>query len=363
MDFRDYQAIDFACDESFQRYCVEDNDADISFWEGWIQQHPGKAAETAEARRLVELLTARQGGRLEQLLHLKSGLDHYDLLQALTAEPVAGLSTPEPLTLPSPAPRFGPILRYAAAAALLLAVTTGILLTRSSRQPQQQMAAAISAGNEPRKTVVLPDGSSIILRQHSEVALAPGFNTTNRELTLTGEAFFDVAPGARHPFIVHTTLADITVLGTVFNINACTEMSGIEASLFKGKVEVAWKNNRQKKILLLPNQKIVINGNGQTTAGTDYKVIPLDADPVNHKAKEINWVRNRLEIENEPLADIAARLQQWYGIRIAFADEEVKQYRYSGTFESETIIKALDALQLSYPFSFRMAGDSIIISR
>src|SRR5262245_30260089 len=108
MDFRDYQAIDFACDESFQRYCVEDNDADVLFWESWLDRHPGKAGEAAEGRRLVALLSARQGGRLEQLRHLKSGLDHYDLLQALTTAPLPGVSTP--------APRFRPIYRYAAAA-------------------------------------------------------------------------------------------------------------------------------------------------------------------------------------------------------------------------------------------------------
>jgi len=56
-------------------------------------------------------------------------------------------------------------------------------------------------------------------------------------------------------------------------------------------------------------------------------------------------------------------LQSWYGIPIVFTDSTVKGYRYSGTFESETVVKALEALQLSYPFNFRIEKDTIIIGK
>ncbi|WP_315814782.1 DUF4974 domain-containing protein [Paraflavitalea speifideaquila] len=94
-----------------------------------------------------------------------------------------------------------------------------------------------------------------------------------------------------------------------------------------------------------------------------FRIVPMTVDPSNHKAKEIAWIRNRLKIEDEPLVAIAAKLQQWYGIGIAFADDTVKTYRYSGTFESETVVKALEALQLSYPFNFQVEKEKIIISK
>lgn len=348
MNFQEYEAIDFACDESFQRYCLEEHDKDVSCWKDWIARHPEKKAVIAEARSIVEILSARQGNRLEQLKHLEDGIARYDLLQqALGGEPEQAIVSRRKV--------FPPLLKYAAAIAgiLLLAGTVYLFYPHNSRPEKSVM---INAGKDPRKTVVLPDGSSIVLRENSTVQLSDGFNRENRKLTLTGEAFFDVAQNAQYPFIVHTAAADIKVLGTVFNVSAYTNRK-TETALFKGKVEVTLSGNHGQKIVLQPNQKLT------TGAATPFAVAPLDADPVNHKAREIAWVRNRLEIENEPLEAIAGKLEKWYGIRVVFGDEEVKQYRYSGTFESETILKALDALQLSYPFSFKMLNGEIIISK
>ncbi|PSL47520.1 FecR family protein [Chitinophaga niastensis] len=356
MNFQDYEAVDFACDESFQRYCLEEDDAAILFWEDWISQYPGKKAVIQEARHMVELLSAKQGNRLEQLRHLKDGIAQYDLLQH------ALVAAPENETI-----SLRRVLPYAAILAGIVLLATTAYLFYQKQLPHSADRMLISAGNELRKTVVLPDGSSIILRKNSTVELAAGFNQVNRDLTLTGEAFFDVTHDAQHPFMVHTALVDIKVLGTVFNVSAYTGNGQMETALFKGKVEVAWKAMPERKITLQPNQKLIINAatvQAPTAAGAQtYKVMPLDADPVDHKAKEIAWVRNRLEIENEPLVEIAAKLEKWYGIPVTFADDEVKNYRYSGTFESETIMKALDALQLSYPFSFRMVNGVIIISK
>ncbi|MBC9932660.1 FecR family protein [Chitinophaga qingshengii] len=364
MNFQDYEAIDFACDESFQRYCREEQEADITFWTEWASLHPEKTAALQEARQLVALLSARQGGRMEQLKHLQDGLTQYELLQQT-------LDNDLPVMEPARPRRVSrPVYRYAAMLGGVLLLAAGIYFF--SRHPSAtpapgQMAAAtiISAGDEPRKSVVLPDGSSLVLRKNSRVELAEGFNRSNRDLTLTGEAFFDVTQNIQLPFMVHTSAFDIKVLGTVFNVSAYTGHPLMEAALFRGKVEITTPQDPARKIVLQPNQKLTVIApeSGQIAVNPALKVVPLDADPVNHKAREIAWVRNRLEITNEPLSGIAGKLEKWYGIRITFGDEDVKQYRYSGTFESETVLKALDALQLSYPFNFKMVNDTIIISK
>jgi len=358
MNFQDFEAADFACDESFQRYCLEENDTDVLFWESWVTRHPEKKAAVQEARYMIEVLSARQGNRLEQLKHLQDGISQYELLHsALEEQPV----TP-------PGRKINPLFKYAAALGGVLLLAGAIYLFNRTNtvaditSPETGMVV-INAGNDPRKTIVLPDGSSIILRQNSTVELAAGFNEANRQLTLTGEAFFDVTQHAQYPFIVHTAAFDIKVLGTVFNVSAYAGSHQSETALFKGKVEVTLASKPEEKIILQPNQKFTTNAAGLSTPANPFKIVPLDADPVNHKAREIAWVRNRLEIENEPLEAIAGKLEKWYGIRVTFADEEVKHYRYSGTFESETILKALDALQLSYPFSFKMVNGEIIISK
>lgn len=348
MNFVTSTVEDLVCNESFQQYCLEHPSADVTYWEKQIASHPAMAQTVEEARQLVITLSARQHGRLEQLQHLKDGIERFDLLKQV---------------IDNTAERSRPAnkLYWFAAAALIAAAITGFIFynhtTTTPTYLSNDPGKIISAGTSPRKSMVLPDGTTVVLRSNSALTLSPGFNTTDRQIALTGEAFFEVSSHAALPFKVHTSAMDVQVLGTIFNISAYPDTKAAEASLFKGKIAIQLADGKEGLIILKPNQKLA------TGANMPYTISPLKADPVSHKATEIAWVRNRLEIENEPLEMIASRLGKYYGVPIRFADEEVKKYRYSGTFESESIWKALDALQLSYPFNFKMVDSTIIISK
>ncbi|MBO9565776.1 MAG: FecR domain-containing protein [Niastella sp.] len=367
MDIQNYTVEDFICDNSFQHYCLGDDAEAVQYWTNWIRNNPHKQELIQEARRVISILNAKQGNLQEQVGQLKDGIDRFDMLkQALQQD------TPAPVR--SVRSRF----KYVAAiaASILVLVVAGYFLLRpgkTTQQPEQVVTTTtshkhpvLSSGNEPRKTVVLPDGTVVTLRSNSSITLADNFNTSNRELNLTGEAFFDVTHDKQRPFIVHTNAINIEVLGTVFNVRAYPSNPHTETALFRGKVAVTVKDHPGKPVILTPNMKLVFTHTGgasTTTTANPVRIEPMTVDPSDHKAKEIAWVRNRLKIEDEPLSAIAAKLQTWYGIEISFADEKVKTYRYSGTFESETIIKALEALQLSYPFNFQVEKEKIIISQ
>ncbi|MBN9380161.1 MAG: FecR domain-containing protein [Chitinophagaceae bacterium] len=356
MDISSYTTEDFVCDESFRNYCSGSDRAAVQFWKAWIRDHPEKTGEVREAERLISILNARQGNVQEQLEQLKDGILRFDLLKTT----ISGESEK------AQAVRW----RYVAgiaAAFLLLAVAFWLLTPGGRTVPGRTVAQEIRSGREPRKTVVLPDGSVVTLHSNTTLTLVEGFGNTGRELTLSGEALFDIAHGGQHPFIVHTSAVDVEVLGTLFNLNAYPQAGFTETSLFRGKIAVSLKDHPEQKVILTPSQKsVVFNSPGkiETAPGDSLlKKASLSVDPVNHKAKEIAWVRSRIKIEDEPLEAIAGRLQAWYGIPIVFADDETKGYRYSGTFESETVVKALEALQLSYPFNFRVEKDTIIIGK
>ncbi|MHA4808816.1 FecR family protein [Flavitalea flava] len=385
MDISNYTTEDFVCDESFRDYCTGSEPDAIQFWTNWIKNHPDKQAVLEEAKALIAILNAKQGNLVEQTDQLRDGVQRYELLrQRLTAQTVtAGATVTEGAAVTEGANvanattglREGntSLFKYAtgiAASLLVISITGYLLFFRNKTTPSSDIAASpisfIQSGNEPRKTAMLPDGSVVTLHSNSRLTLASGFNKTNRELILSGEAFFDVSQDALHPFIVHTDHVNIEVLGTLFNVQAYPGDAHTETSLFKGKVAVYVKGHPDQRVILLPSQKSVIANHTEKkvpVTDTVIAVVPLAADPVSHKAKEIAWVRNRIKIVDEPLETIAARLQDWYGISIIFTDNEVKAYRYSGTFESETVVKALDALQLSYPFSFRVENEKIIISK
>ncbi|SFE80243.1 FecR family protein [Chitinophaga sp. CF118] len=323
---------ELVCDESFQHYCLGNDTAAQAYWEDQLLQHPGKREMVAEARRLVNILSANQGNRQEQSNQLRDGL-----MQAAQLQQLLSLQTPK---------RSKRGLLYAVtgiAAAGLILLGIRILMVKPT-------PATHTATQNPRQTYILADGSVITLREHGQLLVNPSFNTSNREVTLEGEAFFDVKHNGRFPFIVHTNTADITVLGTTFNVSAYPGME-TAATLFRGKIAVNMKAQPGKKIILIPDQQLVI----RNTSEAEYKITP-----VQH---EKTWIRNRLEIDNEPLEEIAKKLEKWYGIPVIFSDDAVKSYRYSGTFESETVLKALEALQLSYPFNFKVTNNVIIISK
>lgn len=356
MDISSYTTEDFVCDESFRNYCSGSDRAAVQFWKAWIRDHPEKAGEVREAERLISILNARQGNVQEHLEQLKDGISRFDLLKTtISGEPVKARTVRWKLAT------------GIAAAALLAALAVWLLMPVKKAVSIQRTAQLIKSGSEPRKTVVLPDGSVVTLHSNTTLTLAEGFGNTGRELTLSGEALFDIAHGGQHPFIVHTSAVDVEVLGTLFNLNAYPQAGYTETSLFRGKIAVSLKDHPEQKMILTPSQKsVVFNSRGkiEKAAGDSLlKKASLSVDPVNHKAKEIAWVRSRIKIEDEPLEVIAGKLQAWYGIPIVFTDNGIKGYRYSGTFESETVVKALEALQLSYPFNFRVEKDTIVIGK
>ena len=368
MDIQNYTVEDFVCDESFQRYCLGSDPEAIRFWETWTRNNPRQSGDMEEAARIITLLNAKQGNLQVQMAHLKDSIQRFDQLKEALQHNVSATQELPPV-------RSISRLKYisAIAASLLVLVLAGYFLFKPGNVvpaiPEKKAIASvpqISSGNEPRKTVVLPDGSVVTLRSNSQITLAGDFNGATRELLLSGEAFFDVTHQEQRPFIVHTAEVDIEVLGTVFNISAYPGNAHTETSLFRGKVAVSLKDDPGQKVILSPSQKLVFTNGviSRTSNGANpFKVESMLPDPVSHKTKEIAWVRNRLTIVDESLETIAAKLQQWYGINISFADEEVKTYRYSGTFESETVVKALEALQLSYPFNFQVEKEKIVISK
>ncbi|WP_315814783.1 FecR family protein [Paraflavitalea speifideaquila] len=244
-----YTVEDLICDVSFQHYCLGYDPQAIQTWTTWINNNPELAPLADEAKQVIFILNANQGHLPTQLHQLKDGINRFDLLkQALQQEPIA---QPAPPTR-SISVRFKYI---AAAAAVFVLVLAGHFLFRpaATLPPQEQVATitqqptVLSSGSEPRKTVVLPDGSVVTLRSNSSITLTHHFNTANRELTLSGEAFFDVTHQQNRPFIVHAKELKIEVLGTAFNVSAYPANAHTETALFRGKVVVTINDHPGQK--------------------------------------------------------------------------------------------------------------------
>ena len=243
--------------------------------------------------------------------------------------------------------------------------------------PAEQAINSIVTKNGDRTKILLPDGSQVWLNAGSNLDYNISvFNKDLREVTLNGEAYFDVTKNADKPFIIHTKKMDVKVIGTAFNIRSYNNEKTAEASLIRGSIEVTLKERNNKKVVLNPNEKISISNKEDLsdlakpikTAATkntmpaqQYVVSDLKPNPVNNIIPEIAWTQNKLSIEDRSLEEIGPMLENWFGKPVVIQNESLKRNRYTGTFENATIEKVLSYFKISKPFNFKIENDTVVI--
>ena len=265
--------------------------------------------------------------------------------------------------------------------AFIMLATGAIYFLTQKTKPKSVAGESISSvatKNGNRTKIVLPDGSQVWLNAGSNLDYNNSdFNKELREVTLNGEAYFDVTKNADKPFIIHTKKMDIKVIGTAFNVRSYSDEKIAEASLIRGSIEVILKDRKDQKIILKPNEKISVSNEEpqEITVKTGEKIavknntkpIPqilvteLKQNPVNNIIAEIAWTQNKLYFEDESLEDIGPMIERWFGKKIVIENEELKRVRYTGNFENETMEEVLSYLKLSKPFNFKFVDDTIVI--
>ncbi|MBL7698349.1 MAG: FecR domain-containing protein [Chitinophagaceae bacterium] len=262
--------------------------------------------------------------------------------------------------------------RAAAAGLLVLVGAAAVYFAASESDP------LVSAGVKMNQVTTQPgsktklelsDGTQVWLHSNSKLVYnEQNFGKTNREVTLDGEAFFDVAKNAGVPFVIHTGQVNITVKGTAFNVKAYPSDKAIETTLLRGLIEITTLQDPDRKILLKPNEKIsipVVNISGevkerkQDTSRSLFSITRLKN--TGSEPAEVAWVQNQLVFDNEPLSSIAPKMASWYNIEIQFSDEEVTKKHFSGTIERETLKETLEAMKLSFPFEYEITGNVLFI--
>lgn len=247
---------------------------------------------------------------------------------------------------------------------------TEVLLT-PPREPAK-LTGEVVTNTGSRKRLTLPDGTLVWLNAGSRIHYDKSFTTGIREVGLTGEAFFDVAPNAERPFVIHTQSVDIRVLGTSFNIKSYPSDKTTEATLIKGSIEVSIRNRPSDKIILKPNEKLIVSNEDSLPV----KKLPHRKEPrpeslvviskptyEEHSGAmiETGWVDNKLIFQDEEFSELARRMERWYGVSIRFDSPKTEELHFTGIFEKESIQQALDALKLTARFDYTIEGSAITI--
>src|ERR1700754_3095324 len=266
----------------------------------------------------------------------------------------------------------------------LLVVLIGFFVVRFmvhqniSKQPAvsapMKEFSEVATRDGSRTSLTLPDGTHVWLNAGSRLTYDKTYGVQLREVSLTGEALFDVAHNTAKPFVIHTTRVDIKVLATRFNVKSYPTDKTTEATLLRGSIEVSVKARPDEKIILKPNEKLVI-ANDDSALHRNLSPHPEKTSKVNESLVDIrkpaydasginietSWVDDRLIFQDEQFGLLAKDMQRWYGVNIRFTRPGQEEWRFTGNFRKETIQQALEALKLTAPFTYTINENQITI--
>ncbi len=225
-----------------------------------------------------------------------------------------------------------------AAVWLALLVSAGALFYyfQAPQPPLEQFEETVTDSGE-RKKLVLDDGSVVWLNAASKLYYPTVFAAGTREVSLEGEAYFDVASDSGRPFIIRSGELKTTVVGTSFNIRAYKEDKTLSVAVVTGKVKVASEAS-DKELQLTPDQQAVFDK-------SDRQLVKQEGVLATSIA---SWKEGQLRFRNTTFSEVTATLQRSHNVRITFDPMlENCPIVYADFDESEPIETILDMLLIS----------------
>lgn len=242
----------------------------------------------------------------------------------------------------------------AAAAVLLLASGNFYWWNRMDTLKQQyanvETPYIIKAPADSHTEITLPDGTTVTLNAGSEISYLRNFGAEERTVTLSGEALFDVAKNREKPFSVHVDELTVKVLGTKFNISGYEDDPDVTVSLLRGRVGLQLNNGNGLE--LHPNEQACYNKKTGQLRKYDFDTQGSSA-----------WIDGSMHFENATFAAIAHRLEHRFGVRINVTSEQLRQRRFSGSFnKSQSLSDILHEIDIEDQYVWRNADGVVTIS-
>lgn len=237
----------------------------------------------------------------------------------------------------------------------------GAVLAADSSGLQYEVADSLTEDTMVFNTLTVPcggvyqltlsDGTKVWLNSDSKLIYPVTFSGDVREVTLSGEAYFDVQKNAEKPFIVTTALGNVRVLGTQFNVKVYQEEASVVTTLVSGSV--SFGNEVVEETKLSPGYQLIFDKGGRK----------VDVKKVNVQ-HFVSWRDNQMSFQGESLESIMRMLARWYDVNVVFEDEELKQLEFSGNLDKyEDIGKFLKLFELGADVQFEIKNNMIQVRK
>jgi ferric-dicitrate binding protein FerR (iron transport regulator) len=197
--------------------------------------------------------------------------------------------------------------------------------------------------------ITLPDGTKVLMNEGSELIYASSFGEKDREVTLSGEAFFDVAHDPIKRFKVHTGKVVTSVLGTAFNVNSAAK-DNVTVTVVRGKVSVGDTDDHTYGTIT-PNEQIAVN-----TQNYEFVKEKVDSQTV------VEWKNNTFILDHVTFEQAAIQIEKRFNCKVTIANEQLKKCVviawYLNNESLQQIVEGLSSLQQA---SVSIKGNHIII--
>lgn len=213
--------------------------------------------------------------------------------------------------------------------------------------------------------VTLPDGSRVWLNAASSLHYPTAFNGAAREVTLTGEAYFEVEKNAAMPFRVNLNGMQVEVLGTHFNINGYGDETTIKTTLLEGKVKVvnrgsstgnAATTDLQQSVILMPGQQASIPTFSQSNRYSPILVQAVDVEAV------MAWKNGLIQFDGNDIYAVMRMIARWYDVEVEFRGNIPNAHFRGGISSNVPVSEVLNMMEQTGEIHFEISGRKIIVT-
>jgi transmembrane sensor len=245
-----------------------------------------------------------------------------------------------------------PVLRAAASVALIAGGGALIWQARNGERTGTPTAVAREFVTAPaqRDSVVLTDGTGVLLGPGSSLRVEAGYGNDRRAVRLEGEALFDVRHDDARPFVVHTSDVLIHDLGTTFSVRTATGTRGITSvAVTVGAVRVARESARG-------DSGVVLREGEMADVGTGPIVLRREG-----LEDALAWTRGRLVFRATPLPEVASALERWYGVRVEITDRRLDARTLTASFEGDGLADVMRVIGLALDVPVRQIDGVVVM--
>ena len=365
--YRDATLEELVWDEAFRRDVLRPTPAADRAWAAWLRQYPDQAPTVAQARQVVQALYVENAHLTEAELRdlLRTTLDQTERPFLAESERRAE-AVVWPLT-------SQPWLRVAASVLLVLGFGYGGWWLSRPTTPLSSTTPSVARSEAAWETVrnstrspqlqPLPDGSTVRLQPGAELRYPARFATQQREVHLTGRAFFEVVRKADQPFLVHANGLITKVVGTTFLINADAQNPLVVVTVRSGKVSVFAASELNKirqsrtyvprSLLLTPNQRATFERADERLRKDLIEAPVLLAAPARPTG---------FTFDETPVVEVFRTLEAAYGVPIVFDAETLKHCRLTVALGDEPLFEKLDVICRTIGARYERVEAQVVVS-